>query len=166
MSPHKCNAITPDRTLKIFVALNRSSPRRSSLGLWWRASPPVPFPFYTRTSPENSSTGPYQSSAALWCNLCLWSCRSSSTPRERERLRYMHLHYCTLLKKTEFLYCVVILWVSYFRLSNNEGCFGPQGGKDACHLHCNITCTHNHTAPVGGETKPFIIGPNFAQDKY
>lgn len=49
---------------------------------------------------------------------------------------------------------------SYSGLSNNEGCFGPQGGKDACHLHCNIACTHNDTAPVR-ETKRVIIGTHF-----
>lgn len=56
---------------------------------------------------------------------------------------------------------LVFSWcVSYSCLSNNEGCFGPQGGKDACHLHCNITRTDNHTAPVE-KTELLIIGTNF-----
>lgn len=125
-----------------------SSPRRSSSpGLWWRASPPVLCPFYTQISPENSSTNPHRSSAVLWCSLCLWSCQSSSKPTAgiwrctfiTARLHTFENHNLVLM-----LRCV-----SYSCLSNNEGCFGPQGGKDACHLHCNISCTHNHTAPVG-----------------
>ena len=54
----------------------------------------------------------------------------------------------------------MILWFSYSRLSNNEGCFRPQGGKDACHLHCNITCTHNHAASVR-KIKLLIKSTNF-----
>lgn len=57
------------------------SPRHSSsLGPWWRQSPPGPCPFYTRTWPESSSTGQCQSSAALWCSLRWWSCRNSEEP--------------------------------------------------------------------------------------
>lgn len=43
---------------------------------------------------------------------------------------------------------VILCDVSYSILSHYEGCFGPQGGKDACHLHCNIPSTHNDTTPV------------------
>lgn len=45
---------------------------------------------------------------------------------------------------------------SHSCLSYDEWCFGSQGGKDACHLDCNITCTHHHTAPIG-KTKLWTI---------
>lgn len=54
---------------------------------------------------------------------------------------------------------VLSLCDSHSCLSNDEGCFRPQGGKDACHLHCNITCTHNHTAPVW-ENRTFNYTPH------
>lgn len=60
------------------------SPRHSSSpGLWWRWSPPGLCPFYTQTSPESSSRGRCQCSAALWCSLCWESCQNFSEPTER-----------------------------------------------------------------------------------
>lgn len=43
-------------------------------------------------------------------------------------------------------YSPALCLVSYAGLTNNEGCFGPQGGKNPRHLHGDVTSAHDHTA--------------------
>ena len=124
------------------------SPRHpSSLGLWWRASPPDLDLFYSQTSPECSSTNRCRCFAVLWCSLRLWRHQSSSKPTERI-WEHMWTHFSRVAHRWKKS-CAGNPFSSYSCLSNNEGCFGAQGGKNACHFHCNITGSNNHTAPVG-----------------
>lgn len=69
-------------------------------------------------------------------------------PQNLQRCTHFRYHMAEHVRTWQSNISVWSLCDSHSRLSNDEGCFRPQGGKDACHLHCNITCTHNHTAPV------------------
>lgn len=76
--------------------------------------------------------------------------RTWKTTRERVR-GHADADFCVAAHcgKSELGFCVGVLCDSHPVLTDNERCFGPQGGKDAGHLHSDITSPNNHATPVG-----------------